>query len=57
MVLVDKDPFDGVDVFVEMPACGQNGPPNCVHINRLKGNVTEYQLFFTSGEDPRFRFR
>ena len=53
-VQVDKE-LNGT--FVTLPACGQNGPPNCTHINRLKGNVTEYTVFFTFGEDPRFRFR
>ena len=38
-----------------LPPCGVNGPPKCVHINRIHGNHTQYIVFWVG--DPRFRFR
>jgi hypothetical protein len=34
--------------------CGVNGPPKCVHINRINGNHTQYTVFYSG--DPRFVF-
>jgi hypothetical protein len=52
--VIDNAPkFEGL-----LPACGRNGTEpitNCVHINRVNGNHTEYTIFFD--DDPRFRFR
>jgi hypothetical protein len=45
-----NDPGEG-----PLPPCGTNGPPKCVHINRIHGNHTQYIVFYDG--DPRFRFR
>ena len=37
-----------------LPPCGVNGPPKCVHINRIHGNHTQYTVFYSG--DPRFKF-
>lgn len=46
--------FVEVEGFGTLPVCGTNGPPNCVHIQRVAGNHTQYEVFWT--EDPRFKF-
>ena len=52
--------IDGASKFPNgpLPLCGKKGTEpttNCVHINRINGNHTQYTVFFD--DDPRFRFR
>lgn len=52
-VLDNAPKFEGF-----LPKCGEKGTEpttNCVHINRVNGNHTEYTIFFD--DDPRFKFR
>ena len=48
---------EGQDPFF-LQSCGKNGTDpttDCVHINRVHGNHTQYIVFFTT--DPNFKFR
>jgi hypothetical protein len=49
---------DAGEFIKTLPPCGKKGTEpttDCVHINRVNGNHTQFTIFFT--DDPRFRFR
>jgi trimeric autotransporter adhesin len=51
---VDVDKTDQGGGIVRLPECGANGPINCVHIYRVNGNHTHYDVWWNG--DPRLKF-